>query len=392
MKNVVIVGASRTPMGGFHGELSQVSATDLGGAAIKGAIDDAKLNLSDVNEVIMGNVLSAGLGQAPARQASFKAGLTEDVPAVTLNKMCGSGLKSVIYAHDQVKAGTSDLVAAGGMESMTNAPYLAPKMRSGAKVGHQQMYDHMFLDGLEDVYDPGRLMGTFAEDTAELFQFTREQQDEYALGSLQNALKAQKNNAFDREISPVTVKTRKGEHTISEDEQPKNAQPEKIPNLRPAFRKDGTVTAANSSSISDGAAALIISSEDKASELSLRVRAKILGHTVHAQKPGLFTTAPIPAAKKLLKNIGWSSEEVDLWEVNEAFAVVPMGFMKELNIPREKINVNGGACALGHPIGASGARILVTLLNALEKRALRKGVAAICLGGGEGLAIAIERP
>ena len=392
MKNVVIVGASRTPMGGFHGELSQASATDLGGSAIKGAMDDAKLNLSDVNEVIMGNVLSAGLGQAPARQASFKAGLTEDVPAVTLNKMCGSGLKSVIYAHDQVKAGTSDLVAAGGMESMTNAPYLAPKMRSGAKVGHQQMYDHMFLDGLEDVYDPGRLMGTFAEDTAELFQFTREQQDEYALGSLQNALKAQKNNAFDREISPVTVKTRKGEHTISEDEQPKNAQPEKIPNLRPAFRKDGTVTAANSSSISDGAAALIISSEDKASELSLQVRAKILGHTVHAHKPGLFTTAPIPAAKKLLKNIGWSSEEVDLWEVNEAFAVVPMGFMKELNIPREKINVNGGACALGHPIGASGARILVTLLNALEKRALRKGVAAICLGGGEGLAIAIERP
>ena len=392
MKNVVIVGASRTPMGGFHGELSQASATDLGGSAIKGAMDDAKVNLNDVNEVIMGNVLSAGLGQAPARQASFKAGLSEDVPAVTLNKMCGSGLKSVIYAHDQVKAGTSNLVAAGGMESMTNAPYLAPKMRSGAKVGHQQMYDHMFLDGLEDVYDPGRLMGTFAEDTAELFQFTREQQDDYALGSLQNALEAQKNNAFDREIAPVTVKTRKGEHTISEDEQPKNAQPEKIPSLRPAFRKNGTVTAANSSSISDGAAALIISSEDKASELSLQVRAKILGHTVHAQKPGLFTTAPIPAAKKLLKNIGWSSEEVDLWEVNEAFAVVPMGFMKELNIPREKINVNGGACALGHPIGASGARILVTLLNALEKRALRKGVAAICLGGGEGLAIAIERP
>ena len=392
MKNVVIVGASRTPMGGFQGELSQASATDLGGSAIKGAMDDAKVNLNDVNEVIMGNVLSAGLGQAPARQASFKAGLSEDVPAVTLNKMCGSGLKSVIYAHDQVKAGTSNLVAAGGMESMTNAPYLAPKMRSGAKVGHQQMYDHMFLDGLEDVYDPGRLMGTFAEDTAELFQFTREQQDDYALGSLQNALEAQRNNSFDREIAPVTVKTRKGEHTISEDEQPKNAQPEKIPSLRPAFRKDGTVTAANSSSISDGAAALIISSEDKASELSLQVRAKILGHTVHAQKPGLFTTAPIPAAKKLLENIGWSSEEVDLWEVNEAFAVVPMGFMKELNIPREKINVNGGACALGHPIGASGARILVTLLNALEKRALKKGVAAICLGGGEGLAIAIELP
>ena len=391
-KEVVIVSYSRTPIGSFGGELSSVPATNLGAEAIKGSIAKINLPTDSVDQVIMGNVLSAGLGQAPARQASFKAGLSEDVPAVTLNKMCGSGLKSVIYAHDQVKAGTSDLVAAGGMESMTNAPYLAPKMRSGAKVGHQQMYDHMFLDGLEDVYDPGRLMGTFAEDTAELFQFTREQQDEYALGSLQNALEAQKNNAFDKEIAPVTIKTRKGEHTISEDEQPKNAQPEKIPNLRPAFRKDGTVTAANSSSISDGAAALIISSEDKASELSLQVRAKILGHTVHAQKPGLFTTAPIPAAKKLLKNIGWSSEEVDLWEVNEAFAVVPMGFMKELNIPREKINVNGGACALGHPIGASGARILVTLLNALEKRALRKGVAAICLGGGEGLAIAIERP
>ena len=392
MKNVVIVGASRTPMGGFHGELSQASATDLGGAAIKGAIDNAQINLDDVNEVIMGNVLSAGLGQAPARQASFKAGLSENVPAVTLNKMCGSGLKSVIYAHDQVKAGTSEVVAAGGMESMTNAPYLAPKMRGGAKVGHQQMYDHMFLDGLEDVYDPGRLMGTFAEETAELFQFTREQQDEYAIGSLQNAIKAQKNNSFDREISPVTVKTRKGEHTISKDEQPKNARPEKIPTLRPAFKKEGTVTAANSSSISDGAAALIISSEDKASELSLPIRAKILGHSVHAHKPGLFTTAPIPAAKKLIDKIGWSTEDVDLWEVNEAFAVVPMGFMKELNVPREKINVNGGACALGHPIGASGARILVTLLNALEKRELKKGIAAICLGGGEGLAIAIERP
>jgi len=392
MKNVVIVGASRTPMGGFHGELSQVSATDLGGAAIKGAIDNAQINLDDVNEVIMGNVLSAGLGQAPARQASFKAGLSENVPAVTLNKMCGSGLKSVIYAHDQVKAGTSEVVAAGGMESMTNAPYLTLKMRGGAKVGHQQMYDHMFLDGLEDVYDPGRLMGTFAEETAELFQFTREQQDEYAIGSLQNAIAAQKNNAFDREIAPVTVKTRKGQHTISEDEQPKNAQPEKIPTLRPAFKKEGTVTAANSSSISDGAAALIISSEDKASELSLPIRAKILGHSVHAHKPGLFTTAPIPAAKKLIDKIGWSAEDVDLWEVNEAFAVVPMGFMKELNVPREKINVNGGACALGHPIGASGARILVTLLNALEKRELKKGVAAICLGGGEGLAIAIERP
>jgi len=392
MKKVVIVGASRTPMGGFHGELSQATASELGGAAIKGAIKNAGVKNESIDEVIMGNVLSAGQGQAPARQASFNAGLSESVPAVTLNKMCGSGLKSVIYAHDQIKAGTSELVAAGGMESMTNAPYLSPKMRSGARVGHQQMYDHMFLDGLEDAYEPGRLMGTYAEDTAELFQFTREQQDEYAIGSLNNALSAQKEDAFDREITPVTIKTRKGELIIKDDEQPKNAQPEKIPNLKPAFKKDGTVTAANSSSISDGAAALLISSEERAAELSLPVRASILGHTVHAHQPGMFTTAPIPAAKKLLEKIGWSTNEVDLWEVNEAFAVVPMGFMKELNIPREKINVNGGACALGHPIGASGARILVTLLNALEKRNLKKGVAAICLGGGEGLAMAIERP
>ena len=392
MKKVVIVGASRTPMGGFHGEMSQVTASELGGAAIKGAIEGAGVKHESIDEVIMGNVLSAGQGQAPARQASFKAGLSESVPAVTLNKMCGSGLKSVIYAHDQIKAGTSDLVAAGGMESMTNAPYLSPKMRGGARVGHQQMYDHMFLDGLEDAYEPGRLMGTYAEDTAELFQFTREQQDEYSIGSLNNALNAQKEDAFNKEISPVIIKTRKGEVTIIEDEQPKNAQPEKIPNLKPAFKKDGTVTAANSSSISDGAAALIISSEERANELSLPVRATILGHTVHAHQPGMFTTAPIPAAKKLLERIGWSTDDVDLWEVNEAFAVVPMGFMKELNISREKINVNGGACALGHPIGASGARILVTLLNALEKRNLKKGVAAICLGGGEGLAMAIERP
>ena len=392
MKKVVIVGASRTPMGGFHGEMSQATAPELGGAGIKGAIENAGVKNESIDEVIMGNVLSAGQGQAPARQASFNAGLSENVPAVTLNKMCGSGLKSVIYAHDQIKAGTSELVAAGGMESMTNAPYLSPKMRAGARVGHQQMYDHMFLDGLEDAYEPGRLMGTYAEDTAELFQFTREQQDEYAIGSLNNALSAQKENAFDKEISPVTIKTRKGDITIKEDEQPKNAQPEKIPNLKPAFKRDGTVTAANSSSISDGAAALLVSSEERANELSLPVRATILGHTVHAHKPGMFTTAPIPAAKKLLERVGWSTDEVDLWEVNEAFAVVPMGFMKELNIPREKINVNGGACALGHPIGASGARILVTLLNALEKRNLKKGIAAICLGGGEGLAMAIERP
>ena len=279
MKKVVIVGASRTPMGGFHGEMSHATAPELGGAAIKGAIENAGVKNESIDEVIMGNVLSAGQGQAPARQASFNAGLSENVPAVTLNKMCGSGLKSVIYAHDQIKAGTSELVAAGGMESMTNAPYLSPKMRAGARVGHQQMYDHMFLDGLEDAYEPGRLMGTYAEDTAELFQFTREQQDEYAIGSLNNALSAQKENAFDKEISPVTIKTRKGDITIKEDEQPKNAQPEKIPNLKPAFKKDGTVTAANSSSISDGAAVLLVSSEERADELSLPIRATILGHT-----------------------------------------------------------------------------------------------------------------
>ena len=391
MKKVVIVGASRTPMGGFHGEMSQATAPELGGAAIKGAIEGAGVKNESVDEVIMGNVLSAGQGQAPARQASFNAGLSENVPAVTLNKMCGSGLKSVIYAHDQIKAGTSELVAAGGMESMTNAPYISPKMRSGARVGHQQMYDHMFLDGLEDAYEPGRLMGTYAEDTAELFQFTREQQDEYAIGSLNNALNAQKEDAFDKEISPVIIKTRKGEITIKEDEQPKNAQPEKIPNLKPAFKKDGTVTAANSSSISDGAAALLISSEERAHELELPVRATILGHTVHAHKPGMFTTAPIPAAKKLLERIGWSTDEVDLWEVNEAFAVVPMKFMRDLNVDHSKVNVNGGAIALGHPIGATGSMLIGTALDELERRGQSTALITMCAAGGMAPAVIIER-
>lgn len=392
MKEVVIAGAARTPMGGFQGAFAEVDAATLGGAAIEAALRDAGLSPARVEEVLMGNVLSAGQGQAPARQAGFKAGLGEEVPATTLNKMCGSGMKALMIATDQVALGQTGVMVAGGMESMTNAPYLLPKMRGGARMGHQQVIDHMFLDGLEDAYDKGRLMGTFAEDCAEAFQFTREAQDEFALGSLSNALEAQKSDAFRREIAPVTVTTRKGQVTISEDEQPGNARPEKIPTLKPAFRKDGTVTAANSSSISDGAAALIVTSGDVAEAEGLPVRARILGHASHAQAPGWFATAPVPAARKLLDRLGWSVEDVDLWEVNEAFAVVPMAFMQEMNIPRDKVNVNGGACALGHPIGASGARIVVTLLNALETRGLKRGVAAICIGGGEGTAIAIERP
>ncbi|OWJ80738.1 MULTISPECIES: thiolase family protein [Haematobacter] len=392
MREVVIAGAARTPMGGFQGAFAELDAPTLGGAAIEAALKDAGISPARVEEVLMGNVLSAGQGQAPARQAGFKAGLGEEVPATTLNKMCGSGMKALMIAADQVALGQTGLMVAGGMESMTNAPYLLPKMRGGARMGHQQVIDHMFLDGLEDAYDKGRLMGTFAEDCAEAFQFTREAQDEFALGSLGNALEAQKSDAFRREIAPVTVTTRKGQVTISEDEQPGNARPEKIPTLKPAFRKDGTVTAANSSSISDGAAALIVASGDVAVSEGLPIRARILGHASHAQAPGWFATAPVPAAKKLLDRLGWSVEDVDLWEVNEAFAVVPMAFMQELNIPRDKVNVNGGACALGHPIGASGARIVVTLLNALETRGLKRGIAAICIGGGEGTAIAIERP
>ncbi|WP_170603260.1 acetyl-CoA C-acyltransferase [Ruegeria arenilitoris] len=389
MKDVVIAGAARTPMGGFQGMFEGVPAAELGGTAIRAALDDA--GAQAVDEVLMGCVLPAGQGQAPARQAGFAAGLTEEVPATTLNKMCGSGMKAAMIAFDQIALGQVKTIVAGGMESMTNAPYLLPKMRGGARIGHGQVVDHMFLDGLEDAYDKGRLMGTFAEDCAESYQFTREAQDEYALRSLSNALAAQKSGAFDREISPVTVRSRKGDVTIDSDEQPKSARPEKIPTLKPAFRKDGTVTAANSSSISDGAAALVLTSAETAETSGLSVRARVLGHASHAQAPGLFTTAPVPAAKKLLDRIGWDKEDVDLWEVNEAFAVVPMAFMHEMGLPRDIVNVNGGACALGHPIGASGARIMVTLLNALESHNLKRGVAAICIGGGEGTAIAIER-
>ncbi len=389
MKEVVIAGAARTPMGGFQGMFDGVPAAELGGVSIRAALADAKTQT--VDEVLMGCVLPAGQGQAPARQAGFAAGLGEEVPATTLNKMCGSGMKAAMVAFDQIALGHADTMIAGGMESMTNAPYLLPKMRGGARLGHGQVIDHMFLDGLEDAYDKGRLMGTFAEDCAEAFQFTREAQDAYALKSLSNALEAQANGAFEGEIAAVTLKTRKGDVIQDTDEQPKSARPDKIPTLKPAFRNDGTVTAANSSSISDGAAALVLASADTAEARGLTVRARILGHASHAQAPGLFTTAPVPAARKLLERIGWSKDDVDLWEVNEAFAVVPMAFMHEMGLPRDKVNVNGGACALGHPIGASGARIIVTLLNALEKRGLRRGVAAICIGGGEGTAIAIER-
>ncbi len=390
MKSVVIIGAARTPMGGFQGTLSGVGAADLGGVAIKGALSGT--GLTTIDEVLMGNVLSAGQGQAPARQAGFAAGLGQDVPATTVNKMCGSGMKAAMIAFDQIALGQSDTMVAGGMESMTNAPYLLPKMRNGARLGHGAVVDHMFLDGLEDAYDKGRLMGTFAEDCAEAFQFTRAAQDEYALTSLSRAQAAQGNGAFEGELAAVSVSTRSGAVQITDDEQPATARPDKIPLLKPAFRQGGTVTAANSSSISDGAAALVLASQDTATAQNIPIRARIHGHASHAQAPGLFTTAPVPAAQKLLQRIGWSKDDVDLWEVNEAFAVVPLAFMREMNLSHHIVNVNGGACALGHPIGASGARIIVTLLNALEKRGLKRGVAAICIGGGEGTAIAIECP
>ncbi|MDG4650289.1 acetyl-CoA C-acyltransferase [Roseibacterium sp. SDUM158017] len=396
MEDVVIAGAARTPMGGFQGELSPLNAAELGGAAIAAALSGAGAAPDLVDEVLMGCVLPAGQGQAPARQAGFLAGLGEDVPATTLNKMCGSGMKAAMVAWDRLALGHAEMIVAGGMESMTNAPYLLPAMRGGARIGHQAACDHMFLDGLEDAYardDSGgrRLMGSFAEDCAEAFQFTREAQDDYALGSLSSALAAIESGAFAAEVAPVTVKGRKGEIRIDRDEQPGKARPEKIPHLRPAFREGGTVTAANSSSISDGAAALVLARADAAAARGLAPRARILGHASHAQAPAQFPTAPVPAARKLLERIGWSVDDVDLWEVNEAFAVVPMAFMREFGVPRDRMNVNGGACALGHPIGASGARIMVTLLHALEARGLKRGVAAICIGGGEGTAIAIER-
>ena len=390
MQNVVISGASRTPMGGFQGDFNDVSAAKLGGSAIRAAMQGA--GVSTVDELIMGNVLPAGQGQAPARQAGFAAGLGEEVPATTVNKMCGSGMKTTMMGFDQIALGGAEIMAVGGMESMSNAPYILPKMRGGARIGHDRVTDHMFLDGLEDAYEPGRLMGSFAEDCAEKYQFTRQAQDEFALASLSNALKAQESGAFDAEISPFEVVSRRTTEIVAADEQPGKARPEKIPQLKPAFRKDGTVTPANASSISDGAAALILASQTYAEAHDIPQRARILGHASHAQAPGWFTTAPVPAAQKLLERIGWSVADVDLWEVNEAFAVVPMAFMRDMGVARDRLNIHGGACALGHPIGASGARIIVTLLHALERYDLKRGVAAVCIGGGEGTAIAIERP
>ena len=389
---IAIVGAARTPMGGLGGALSNIPATELGGVAIKAAMDGATVTPSDIDELLMGCVLPAGLGQAPARQAGFAAGLGIDVPATTINKMCGSGMKAVMMAHDQLTLGNTEIMISGGMESMSLSPYILPKMRSGARLGHSEVKDHMFLDGLEDAYSKGRLMGTFAEDCAEKFQFTRQSQDEYALRSLSRAIDANISGVLSKEIAQITLKTRKGDITIDTDEQPKNALPEKIPSLKPAFRDGGTVTAANSSSISDGAAALVLATPSAVTNKNLPVRANILGHSSHAQEPSLFTTAPVQAVQKLMRQLGWSTDDVDLWEVNEAFAVVPMAFARELNISTEKLNIRGGACALGHPIGASCARIIVTLLNALETTNKKRGIATICIGGGEATAVAIERP
>ncbi|HMQ93940.1 MAG TPA: acetyl-CoA C-acyltransferase [Amaricoccus sp.] len=388
---VAIVAAARTPIGGFQGALAGATAPELGGTAIAAALARAGLDPARVDELLMGCVLPAGLGQAPARQAGFHAGLPEGVPATTLNKMCGSGMKAVMLAHDALRAGSAGPVVAGGMESMSNAPYLLPKMRAGARLGHAEAKDHMFLDGLEDAYDRGRLMGTFAEDCAAAFRFTRETQDAYALTSLTRARAAQGDGSFAAEIAPVTLQTRGGPVTIAEDEQPLTARPERIPQLKPAFRKDGTVTPANSSSISDGAAALVLMGEARARAEGLPILARILSHASHAQAPAGFPTAPVPAARKLMERLGWTVADVDLWEVNEAFAVVPMAFMAETGADHARLNVSGGACALGHPIGASGARILVTLLNAMHRRGAATGIAAICIGGGEGTAIALER-
>ena len=392
MKEVFIASARRTAIGGLNGSLSSLSAAELGGAAIKAALDDSGLDYDAVSEVIMGCVLPAGLGQAPARQAGFHAGLGKAIPATTINKMCGSGMKAVMLGHDQIKAGEAEIVIAGGMESMSNAPYLTSKLRNGARLGHSKMSDHMFVDGLEDAYDKGVLMGRFAEDCAQHYQFSRTQQDEYALRSLSRAQHAQKTGLFTHEITSVAVSDRKQTILVDSDEQPILARPEKIPHLKPAFKKDGTVTPANSSSISDGAAALMLAEASQIEAHDLPIRARIAGHAVFAHEPGWFTTAPVHAARKLMEKIGWQTQQVDLWEVNEAFAVVAMAFITEMRLDPEQVNINGGACALGHPIGASGARIIVSLLNAMEIKNAKRGIAAICLGGGEGIALAVERP
>jgi acetyl-CoA C-acetyltransferase len=387
---VVIVSAARTPMGGFQGELKDFTAPELGAVAVRAAVERAGIAAADVDEVVMGCVLPAGQGQAPARQASLGAGLPLSTGCTTINKMCGSGMKAAMFAHDLLLAGTNRVMVAGGMESMTNAPYLLPKARAGFRMGHQQVIDHMFLDGLEDAYDRGRLMGTFAEDCAQKFGFTREAQDAFAVASLQRAQQASTAGAFSWEIAAVPLKSGKGDRFCDRDEQPFKANFDKIPQLKPAFRKDGTVTAANSSSISDGAAALVLMRRSEAKRRGLAPLATILAHTTHAQEPGLFTTAPVGAMAKLFDATGWHAGEVDLYEINEAFAVVTMAAMREHGLPHERVNVHGGACALGHPIGASGARILVTLLGALRARGGRRGVASLCIGGGEATAIAVE--
>jgi len=388
--SIVILGAARTPMGGFQGDFASLAAHDLGGAAIRAAIERAGVAPEKVDEVLFGNCLMAGQGQAPARQAGFKGGLPASTGAVTLSKMCGSGMEAAMLAHDQLLAGSRDLMVAGGMESMTNAPHLLPKGRSGIRIGHDRVLDHMMLDGLEDAYEPGRAMGTFGEQCADKYQFTREAQDAFAVESVKRAQAATQSGAFQAEIVPVTVKGRAGDTVISIDEGPGKVKLDKIPTLRPAFKKDGTITAASSSSINDGAAALVLARESTARELGAKPIARIVGHAMHAQQPEWFTTAPVGAVNKLLKKIGWQVKDVDLWEVNEAFAVVPMAAMKELGISHDIVNVNGGACALGHPIGASGARILVTLIHALQARGKKRGIATLCIGGGEGTALAIE--
>jgi acetyl-CoA C-acetyltransferase len=387
---IVIVGAARTPIGALQGDFASLSASDLGAVAIKAALERAGVKPDAVDKVIMGCVLPAGQGQAPARQASLKAGLPTATGCTTVNKMCGSAMEATMLAHDALVVGSEEIIVAGGMESMSNAPYLLPKARGGMRMGHGTVYDHMFLDGLEDAYDKGRLMGAFAEQCAERYAFTREAQDEFALRSLSRARTATEDGSFRWEIAPVTVAGRKGEVVVDRDEQPGKANPEKIPSLKPAFRKDGTVTAANSSSISDGAAALVLMRRSLAERKGLRPLAVVLGHATHAQEPGWFTTAPVGALAKLYGRLGWKPGEVDLYEINEAFAVVAMAAMKEHGLPAEKVNVHGGACALGHPIGASGARIVVTLLGALRKFGKKRGVASLCIGGGEATALGLE--
>ena len=390
-ESIVILGAARTPMGGFQGDFASLAAHDLGGVAIRAAVERAGIAPASVGEVLFGNCLMAGQGQAPARQAAYKGGLPDSAGAVTLSKMCGSAMKAAMMAHDMLKAGTHDVMVAGGMESMTNAPYLMLKGRGGYRMGHDRLFDHMMLDGLEDAYQPGRSMGTFGEDCAARYSFTREQQDAFAIASVERARAATESGAFAAEIAPVTVKGRAGDTVISVDEGPGKVKLDKIRTLKTAFKKEGgTITAASSSSINDGAAALVMTTESHAKKIGATPIARIVGHATHAQQPEWFSTAPVGAVHKLFEKTGWNVKDVDLWEVNEAFAVVPMALMHELGLSHDIVNVHGGACALGHPIGASGARIMVTLIHALKARGKRRGIATLCIGGGEGTAVAIE--